>query len=521
MSKHIDEGGGPSLSAVAAAAGSNAVIHVSPSQLATYRLCPRKWAFSRLDGLRPPASGAQEFGSLCHARVERWLKTGEMPGDDDIGKTVLQAIKKGHLPTPGPHLFIEHKFSMPIEGVEDAEFHGYIDCVEPPAEISRGGVSEGWTPPLLIDHKFTSDLRWAKTPEELKSDPQALVYGAWARRKFSADEVTARWVYGAATGKERPRKPSGTKAVEITTSREQAAREWERLVADARRIVELVRIGGRANDVEPVTSACNAFGGCPFRSNCSLTAADRMAAGIAQWTAQRRNSLTLNDGIGTDAPASTGVLEDGMADMTLFERLQEMDKAKAVATSPAPVASTTPGAGVFGGTPVPATEAAPAPAAAKGGGINAPEGPAPKKAPEPEQQELPTPAAEASAPPATDDGKKPRAKKANGGGGGGLVVLMDCVIAKDAKGRSPTHLIDLLQPILAELAKETGKAHWKHVPFGEGAGSLALKLDRALADMRERIAKEGMMLAVDRGSSEAQAVLEVLYQHADFVVRGV
>lgn len=44
--------------------------HISPSQLATFRTCPRLWAYTTLEGKRVPPAGAQHLGRSFHAAAE-------------------------------------------------------------------------------------------------------------------------------------------------------------------------------------------------------------------------------------------------------------------------------------------------------------------------------------------------------------------------------------------------------------------------------------------------------------------
>ena len=77
-------------------------IRISPSQIATYRLCARKWAFSYIDRRRKAETVAQKNGIEIHKEIENWLTKSELPGQ--IAK---KAIQPGFLPHPSPDLLVE------------------------------------------------------------------------------------------------------------------------------------------------------------------------------------------------------------------------------------------------------------------------------------------------------------------------------------------------------------------------------------------------------------------------------
>ena len=46
----------------------------SPSQLATFLECPRKWAWKYVAGKRTPANASAGLGTLIHKLLEQYLK---------------------------------------------------------------------------------------------------------------------------------------------------------------------------------------------------------------------------------------------------------------------------------------------------------------------------------------------------------------------------------------------------------------------------------------------------------------
>lgn len=245
------------------------LLRLSPSAVACYRVCRRKYAFEYNEGFRPPSSPKQEFGLEVHRQLEGWLKEARVPDDSPAGRTAKQGIERGYLPVPGPTLLVERKFTLPVDVEQELEVGGFIDCVEP------GEV------PLLIDHKTTTSMQWAKTPDDLMADPQALIYGMWAMLRFRAPVVRARWVYYAATNpKEGARKPAGCAPVEVLLSmdRPEIRAGIRRLLVDLGAMMTIRRGGQPGLTFPPSPESCGAFGGCPHLDRCSLTATDRLTA---------------------------------------------------------------------------------------------------------------------------------------------------------------------------------------------------------------------------------------------------
>lgn len=247
---------------------------LSPTAVSKYRQCERLYAFEYNEGLRPPPSTKQEFGIAVHKQLERWLRDGVACDDTPEGRTAYQGIEKGWLPKPDSRLIVESRFELPVrDGLSVA---GYIDCVAPPEVTGED--------PLIIDHKSTSDLRWAKTEEQLLIDPQTLIYGMWAMLHFQCPTARARWLYYAATNPkdDSPRQPRGAKPVEVQLSNKSPAfmEGIQTLLADFEAMAS-IRAGNQPGlSFPPTPESCGAFGGCFHMERCNLTASDRLAAYI-------------------------------------------------------------------------------------------------------------------------------------------------------------------------------------------------------------------------------------------------
>ena len=238
-------------------------VRISPSQIATWNTCPRRWWYSR-NRPRGPEHPAAAFGTRTHAQLEEWLLHGKPPDPDtDEGRRALPGL--AYLPLPRTAA-VEVQFEMP-EGA--ALYNGRIDFLF------------GYDPGRCIvvgDHKTTGDFRYAKTEEDLLDDPQRIVYSRWAAKTWGVDEVIATWVYY--------RRRGAPKAMTITLS-EPSTRTEERFQALHER-VGLPIVQGRS---EPIPdsfprnlSSCHLYppNGCPFKNECHMGTepADLLAAAL-------------------------------------------------------------------------------------------------------------------------------------------------------------------------------------------------------------------------------------------------
>jgi hypothetical protein len=249
----------------------------SASQLVKYRRCKRLYAFEYVEGFRPPPSDKQQFGLDVHKNAEDWLQEGKAPDDSPAGQVVKMAIAtEGMLPAPHKDLLVEEEFQWKFNDVMDVG--GFIDLVVPP----HLAVNKR---PKVKDHKTTSNLRWAKTPEQLEADEQAIIYAIDTMFRFGVKVVDAQWNYYAATNpKKGPRKPSGVRAVEVTFDADDPvfiARVKE-MDKDFQEIYRIRELGIPGKDLPPTPSACGMFGGCVHQHRCDLTQNERIEGYFAK-----------------------------------------------------------------------------------------------------------------------------------------------------------------------------------------------------------------------------------------------
>lgn len=227
-------------------------MQVSPHQVTLYRRCKRLIGFEYVERLKAPPSEKQTFGSQIHDQLEKWLRLAKPPGE--VARTGLK-----WLPTPDESLLIEHKINF--EWLPGIYMIGIIDCA---SQVDS----------LVIDHKTTSDLRWAMTTDQLFCDPQAIIYAVWAMLTWNQPIVKARWVYYAASNPPKgARRSRGSKPVEVIYhNRDQKfISQVGRITEDVRAIVDIRRQMIKGMDLEPTPGSCNSYGGCFHQERCQLS----------------------------------------------------------------------------------------------------------------------------------------------------------------------------------------------------------------------------------------------------------
>lgn len=232
--------------------------HVSPSQIATWRKCNRKWAYSRI---RPRSENRYAaFGERAHAQAEQWLLEGTPPTSNTAeGRCILAGLE--HLPLPKTAQ-VEVPFRFTASPDDAFDFLGRIDFLygyDPGKSIVVG------------DHKTTGDLGYAMNEAELLADPQRVIYSYWAATEFNVEFVAAQWVYYR-------RQPPASHPVVVIEHRDQIADRFVEIHAEATAIV--ASIGREPRELPRNLEHCSAYGGCPYRAEClvDVSPTDRFAA---------------------------------------------------------------------------------------------------------------------------------------------------------------------------------------------------------------------------------------------------
>jgi hypothetical protein len=311
-------------------------------------------------------------GTSVHGELETYLKHGTKP---DVLKTV-QILGQEFLPgkvaasmlplLPDPPLpYIEHPWEIRTDHVW---YGGIIDLFMPPGEYLYQATRKVLLSPRVSDHKTTSDLRYAKTPETLATDPQAILYGKWALDNHDVNGtgiVELNWNYVQVKGSHR------TKPVHTQLTKSHVEEQMRRIDSVAVQMHLAQTQGKKALDLLPNPSACDKYGGCPHRNvRCTLTPHERMVSIMSQHSL--KDKLTAGAPL-PPAPPTLDALElakqDGWAvhpvDAAWYYRGQECVKPEDLRVRYAPPAPPAP----------PAVPAPPAPPAVPSlpDPINAPE----------------------------------------------------------------------------------------------------------------------------------------------------
>lgn len=235
-------------------------IWLSPTQIDTYRMCKRKWAWGYIAGIKSPPNRFAKLGLDVHDVLEEFLKNGTAPDrNTQAGKIAIPGLK--FLPSPGQAI-VEGKFvwELPEHGFN---LTGRIDWRE--------------MVPAFGDHKTTSDFKWMKTVEVLETDVQAIIYAAYILYVMNANNVRGRWVYY------RTKRTPASKKVDFEFSREHVDAQMVGILETGREMVAWKRGTREATDLPYDAKACDAYGGCFYREkHCNLTSKERLVSLMAQ-----------------------------------------------------------------------------------------------------------------------------------------------------------------------------------------------------------------------------------------------
>lgn len=230
------------------------MIEISPSALSTWNECHRKFGFKYISKIPAPSGRGAELGTAIHKQIEQY-----MAGDalDFQANPQAAEVAAGFIPHLPPSTVSEEKFKFlfPHGDEHPVWFTGRIDFYhyEPQFRVV-----------LVGDFKSTKSIaKYAKTPEQLDRDPQAVIYSKQGLLKFAdAESVRLRWLYGQTQGAKRV-----LPVEHHFTPREVDDRMYE-ILPDARQMVYLRTVGTDPNELEPNYDACGNFGGCPYQNVC-------------------------------------------------------------------------------------------------------------------------------------------------------------------------------------------------------------------------------------------------------------
>jgi hypothetical protein len=277
---------------------------ISPSALATHKLCARKWRYNLAMRGQPNQarkSAAAMLGTLGHSCVEEYLRGGSvyaprpLAGRDADEFSMFAPDEQARLVAAAPARALAGlhflppldrgaETEVPFElDADDVTFHGRVDIVD------RAGA-------VVLDNKFTRDFKYALTAEQLAHDEQGVIYGLWLMTATGHTSAHLRWVYYLTD----PAKPPKARCVDAQISCDEALERIVPLRVRGRQMREDALLAPEVLPAPASADACAAYGGCPYHmlrgGPCSgapidLAASFREAVGNEQHTEQETTPM--------------------------------------------------------------------------------------------------------------------------------------------------------------------------------------------------------------------------------------
>lgn len=216
------------------------------------------WGFRYIEGREEPETENQKTGKIVHEVLEYWFKEKRAP---DLNTKYGQIAKVGlkHYPPPHRRMKAEEEIGFEFDGIW---YLGFIDLLY---AIDENTIS-------INDHKTTVDFKWMKTQEQLREDPQAILYSAWATIAYDIEVVTLQWTYF------RTKPPYKSDIATLTWTRDEIWQAMERIHETAKQIV--AARSKKVKDLQPDIGSCEKYRGCPHKAICigQMSATERMRA---------------------------------------------------------------------------------------------------------------------------------------------------------------------------------------------------------------------------------------------------
>lgn len=225
-------------------------LRVSVSQCKTYIACELSWWFTygpMKD--RSPPTKATILGSSVHDVIEKWYEGKELP-DTQAGRIASVGLSK--LPAK-ESVLIEKSITIPLN--EDANILCRIDMM-------------GKDKFYIGDHKTTSDLKWAKTAQQIKYDVQLLTYAYAAYHKEKPDQVEVELIYY------RTRGVPISMSVKTVVDWKDVEENWKNLGSIASEMAPKVN-DPDGSSCKPNTDSCSMYGGCYHAPKCPFSPINR------------------------------------------------------------------------------------------------------------------------------------------------------------------------------------------------------------------------------------------------------
>ncbi len=241
------------------------LVVLSPSQIKQWlpsaQGCNRKWAHRYLSHVKEPEKKGTATGTRSHSQIERYLKGEPFDYSTPAMREAAEIVIPGmvNLPPPmSPGMLVENPFRF--DTTDGIVYRGVMD-VEVPDSLVIPGCEGGM--PGIIDHKTTKAARYVKTPAELEVDEQSNIYAYAMMAKYRSPVVDVVYNYLFTEGARR------TQRVHLRMHSARVTQEFQRIQAVGREIAVTYHSNSKPLDLPPNRAACDAFGGCPYKSLCT------------------------------------------------------------------------------------------------------------------------------------------------------------------------------------------------------------------------------------------------------------
>ena len=235
---------------------------VSPSQINNFRDCPRKWWYASIAKIPYSQHPSAALGERVHKILEVATATKSRPVDLRpmvSENTPQKEVLVAQAAWDAIDAFLLQQTGRPLVDREAQIEEAWELPQGAPLTLAARGRADLVIPDFIVDWKTTSDLRWAKSVNELRSDPQVLMYSA----ALDPDEPVRDFVHVYTQTRNSPA------ARVVHTPIDRFMRE-QGLIALDKHVAAMsgCASAGAAEEVEPNTDACSRYGGCPFALRC-------------------------------------------------------------------------------------------------------------------------------------------------------------------------------------------------------------------------------------------------------------
>lgn len=262
----------------------------SASQVTGFVDCERKWAWRYIAGIKTPQNASAALGTeVDDTQLQPYLRDGR-PLDFSRESGYIAAPGLVFLPQPMTSgLEVQKRFVIPSPSFADGKhigfgFQGYLDLWLP-----NGGMPDIEDDnPIVCDFKTTGNWKYAKTPKDLETDPQAQLYATWAMYATKKRVVDLAWVYFSTKGTRK------AKRVHLRVHGDHVAEQFERINGIAIRMDDIRKTVTDPLELKPNVDMCESYGGCPYRDKCNLSPAQIIDAKVGHWARQMEDSVMGN-----------------------------------------------------------------------------------------------------------------------------------------------------------------------------------------------------------------------------------